>query len=48
MGGNSERNNETKTKFLIQAQCLLRVCAYKGGRPIPCHARLLDALLPSC
>jgi hypothetical protein len=29
---NRWRENETKTTFLIKAQCLLRVWAYKGGR----------------
>ena len=44
MGENGERIMETKTYFLIKAQSLVRVCAYKGGegRPIP-HQSILDA-----
>jgi hypothetical protein len=32
-------------QILIKSQCLLRVCAYKGGRPIPCQARLCCQVL---
>ena len=42
MEGNSERNNGGQDMFLFKAPSLLRVCAYKGGRPIP-HQSILDA-----
>ena len=43
MEGNGERNNGGQDMFLFKApQSVLRVCAYKGGRPIP-HQSILDA-----
>jgi hypothetical protein len=33
---------EAKTYFCSRHQSLLRVCTYKGGRPIPCQS-ILDA-----
>jgi hypothetical protein len=38
MEGNGKRNNGGQDKFLFKApQSLLRVRAYKEGRPIPCQ-----------
>jgi hypothetical protein len=33
-------------QILIKAQCLLRVCAYKGGEPIPCRSTFDACRLP--
>jgi hypothetical protein len=35
-----ERLMETKTQFCSRPASLLRECAYKGGRPIPCQSIL--------
>jgi hypothetical protein len=43
MGENNERNNGGQDTFLFKAlRSLLRVCAYKEGRPIP-HQPILGA-----
>jgi hypothetical protein len=35
-----QERNETKTKFLIKAQCLILKSEFKGGNPSPHFARI--------